>query len=57
MDVRADKTKTRPQLHESQEHPDQGILAHVQELIPLLEKAGIVVEVDDEEAGEDVDMA
>jgi hypothetical protein len=29
----------------------------VQELIPLLEKAGIVVEVDDEEAGEDVDMA
>ncbi|KAG7529392.1 hypothetical protein FFLO_05707 [Filobasidium floriforme] len=44
-------------LHESQEHPDQGILAHVQELIPLLEKAGIVVEVDDEEAGEDVDMA
>lgn len=57
MEVRADKTKTRTQLHESQQHPDEGILAHVQELIPLLEKAGIVVEVDDEETGEDVDMA
>jgi hypothetical protein len=51
------ETAGRAQLHESQEHPDQGILAHVQELIPLLEKAGIVVEVDDEETGEDVDMA
>jgi len=45
------------QLHESQQHPDEGILAHVQELVPLLEKAGIVVEVDDEEGDADVDMA
>lgn len=48
-----------PQLHESQQHPDEGILAHVQELVPLLEQAGIVVEVEEEgdNVDADVDMA
>jgi len=43
------------QLHASQEHPDEGILAHAKELEALLEAAGITVEVDEEE--DDVEMA
>ncbi|KAJ9119810.1 hypothetical protein QFC24_005523 [Naganishia onofrii] len=49
-------------LHAQQNHPDEGILAHVNELVAELEGKGVKVDVgdddDDEEDGEgDVDMS
>ena len=38
-----------PQLHETQEHPDQPIYEHVLELIAKLESQGIQPSPDDEE--------
>lgn len=42
------------QLHTQQDHPDEGILAHANELVAELEGKGVRVEMDDEEG--DVDM-
>jgi len=48
-------------LHQEHSHPDEGILSHIAELLPVLEAAGIEVPVeeegeDEDEEGEDVDM-
>lgn len=43
------------QLHAQQDHPDEGILTHVNELVAELEGKGVRVEMEDEE-GDDVEM-
>lgn len=43
------------QLHAQQDHPDEGILTHVNELVAELEGKGVRVEMEDED-GDDVEM-